>query len=143
MTLVRTTAFAMALLVVNVAAAQPSFADLEARVGDVVRVEYPGGKSFSARLTDLAPTRLLVDGQVVTPVPGLIIERVGDPLWDGAVLGAVIGLAAGIVLSNGECGVDWPAWRCVAAGAGWGSAIGLTIDWGRKKRVRVYPKVVP
>jgi len=143
MIFVRTVAFVAAFAVVAIASAQESFVDLNVKAGDLVRVEYPGGKSFTARLTDLSPNRLLVDGQVVTPSPGLIIERVGDPLWDGPVLGAVIGFVVGTVLANGECGVDWPAWRCMAAGAGWGTALGLTIDWGKKGRVRVYPKTSP
>ena len=143
MTAARSIVLAVTLFAVSTASAQESFVDLDVKVGDLVRVEYPDGKSFIARLTDLAPTRLLVDGQVVTPGAGLIIERVGDPLWDGPVLGAVIGFAVGAVLVNGQCGVKRPAWKCMVGPAVLGSAIGLTVDWRRKKRVRVYPKSVP
>jgi protein-disulfide isomerase len=123
--------------------AQESFADLEVKVGDLLRVEYPGGKSFSARLTDLSPTMLMVDGQVVTPVPGLIVERVGDPVWDGPVLGGVIGFALGTVTANGQCSATRPAWKCMVSTAAMGSAIGLLVDLSKQGRVRVYPKVSP
>ena len=143
MIFVRTFAFVAAFAVVTIASAQESFVDLNVKAGDLVRVEYPGGKSFTARLTDLSPTRLLVDGQVVTPSPGLIIERLGDPLWDGPVLGAVIGLAVGTVLANGQCSVSRPAWQCIVGQTVLGSAIGLAVDLSKKGRVRVYPKASP
>jgi hypothetical protein len=120
------------------ASAQADFTGLTLRVGDVVQVTESSGYTTTGRLTDITSSRVVVSAREFAPAPGLRIERVGDSVWDGTAVGAGIGSLVGLVMASGECGVDWPTWKCSVAGTMWGGVIGTLIDWSRKGRVTVY-----
>src|SRR5262245_45310764 len=118
--------------------AQIDFGGLHLKPGDVVYVTNPAGVEISGRIEGISPTSIALPGYSFKPEPGLKIERRGDPLWDGAALGAVIGFGVGALLSTGECGTDWHAWQCSLAGAAWGTLLGTLIDWKHQGRTQVF-----
>lgn len=118
--------------------AQADFAGLKLKPGDLVYVTDSSGAEVSGRVTSLSPLLLAISSYSFKPEPGLRIERRGDPLWDGAAIGAGIGLGLGAVLSTGECGVDWPAWKCTVAGGMWGALLGTLIDVRHEGRTKVF-----
>ena len=120
------------------AAAQPDFTGVTLTIGDVIQVTESSGHTTAGRLTEMTSSRVVVAAQEFVPAPGLSIERLGDRVWDGSAAGAGIGSVVGLVMASGECGVDWPAWKCWMAGTMWGGLIGTWIDWARKERVTVY-----
>jgi hypothetical protein len=120
------------------ASAQADFTGLPLRIGDVVQVTESSGDTTTGRLTDMTSSRVVVSAREFAPALGLRIERLGDRVWDGAAMGAGIGSLVGLVSAGGECGVDWPGWKCWMAGTMWGGLLGTWIDWARKERVSVY-----
>ena len=69
------------------AAAQtaPDFSTLRLKVGDTIYVtDTATGVEVSGPLKTFTAAQLSIDGYVFTPVPGLRIDRPGDPIWDGA-----------------------------------------------------------
>jgi hypothetical protein len=123
---------------VSNASAQADFTGLTLRIGDVVQGTESSGHTTTGRLRDMTSSRVVVSTREFAPAPGLRIERLGDRVWDGAAMGAGIGSLVGLVVAGGECGVDWPEWKCSMAGTMWGGLIGTLIDWTRKERVTVY-----
>lgn len=118
--------------------AQADFGGLHLKPGDVIYVTDLSGAHVSGMLTDLSRNSLSVDGRTFQPAAGLKIERSGDPVWDGAVIGAGIGLLVGPLLAGGECTVNRPAWKCALAYAGWGAAIGAFVDFRHAGRTRIF-----
>jgi hypothetical protein len=119
-------------------AAQADFSDLNARPGDTVYVTEPSGTQVTGQLTSLSPWSLTIDRYQFKPAIGLRIERRGDPIWDGAVIGLAAGVGLGALTAAGECGIDRGAWACTLAGAGWLGLIGALIDWQRVGRTSIY-----
>jgi hypothetical protein len=128
------------------ASAQADFTGLPLRIGDLVQVTESSGSTTTGRLTDLTSSRAVVSAREFAPAPGLRIERLGDRVWDGTAMGAGLGSVVGLVMASGECGVDWPEWKCSMTGTMWGGLIGTLLDWTRKERITVYiyepPKTV-
>ena len=123
---------------VSNAEAQTNFGDLPIRPGDFVYATDAEGVEVSGPLTSLSPLSLSIAGYSFKPEPGLKIERRGDPLWDGATIGAVFGLGLGALISTGECGVDWHAWQCSLALGAWGGLLGTLIDYKHRGRTTVF-----
>jgi hypothetical protein len=72
-------------------------------------------------------------------MPGLKVQRDGDPVWDGAAWGAGVGLMVGlVVVAPGECHIQWSATRCTLESAMWGALIGTFIDWVNPGRTTVF-----
>lgn len=117
---------------------QTDFRDLKLKVGQVVYVTNSSGVEVGGPLTVLSPLALSIDGHEFKPLPGLKIQRRGDPIWDGAVYGVTVGLVAGMLSASGECGVDWSTGRCTASGGMWGAAIGALFDWAHVGRTTVF-----
>jgi hypothetical protein len=84
------------------ASAQSDFSHLKVRLGDVVYVTEPTGVVVSGPLTALSPSSLSIDGYDFGVSRVAKIERRGDPIWDGALYGAGVGLLLGSAF-NGEC----------------------------------------
>ena len=122
----------------SAAPAQTDFAGLPLKPGDVVYVTNPAGVEISGPIVSVSPASISLAGYTFKPEPGLRIERRGDPLWDGAALGAAIGLGVGALLSTGECGVNWHAWQCALAGGAWGTLLGTLIDFKHEGRTQVF-----
>src|SRR5258708_903425 len=89
---------ALALLLLFVGSARlagqtpQDFSQLKAKVGDIVYVtDLTTGVEVSGPLSDISGLRLAIDGYVFAPAASLKIERRGDPIWDGAVYGFLLG----------------------------------------------------
>jgi hypothetical protein len=123
---------------VSDATAQSSFEHLLLKPGDFVYATDADGIEVAGPITSLSPSSLSIAGRSFTPAPGLKIERRGDSIWDGAAIGAAIGLGVGTLMSSGECGVNWHAWQCSLAGGVWGGIIGTLIDFAHKGRTTVF-----
>jgi hypothetical protein len=120
------------------ALAQSDFSNLKIKPGDIVYVTDATGVEVSGPVTSLAPSLLSIGSHSFAPMPGLKIERRGDPIWDGAVYGALAGLAVGALAASGECGVGGSATVCVLSGGAWFAGIGAFIDYRHKGRTRVF-----
>ena len=119
------------------ASAQTDFSGLKIKLGQITYVTNPDGIEVNGPLTALSPSVLSIDGYQFRPVPGLKIQRRGDPFWDGAAWGLGVGLILGMLSSSGECGVQLSSGRCIAAGGMWGAAIGTGIDLAHIGRTTV------
>ncbi len=140
---------AMALGAANVAAAQEpvtSFDLLNTRlmVGDTVWVTDAQGREVKGKIRDLSPASLLVDvggtpqDFQATRVGGIRTQR-KDPLWNGALWGALAGAVTGAAscLLNPQCGGDDEIAAAVSLGlAGVGAAAGAAIGAGVDAAVR-------
>lgn len=76
------------------AAAQPppDFSTLKVKAGDTVFVtDTSTGVEVSGRLSALSPSELSIDGYRFEPRPALKIERSGDSVWDGFLVGFGLG----------------------------------------------------
>lgn len=139
---------AMALGAANVAAAQEpvtSFDLLNTRlmVGDTVWVTDAQGREVKGKIRDLSPASLLVD---VGGTPqdfqatrvGTIRTQRKDPLWNGALWGALAGAVTGAAscLLNPECSGDEGAAAVSVGLAGVGAAAGAGIGAGVDAAIR-------
>lgn len=131
--------FAIAWLPV-VAGAQnvQDFSALHVSVGDKVYVtDAATGVEVSGPLTALTAAELTINGHLFTPVPGLTIEKAGDPIWDGTLIAAGIGVLSGLTIGSEAC-LHHSLWPCAVSGAvSWG-LIGALVDSLHKGRTRVY-----
>ncbi len=126
------------LLVAGVAHGQTDFSALRLKPGDVVYITPASGPEVSGRVTFVSPSAPGVDGVEFKPEPGLKIQRRGDPVWDGALSGALLGLVAGVLLAGSECGVQWSFGKCVASSVTWLGGLGTLIDARRVGRTTIY-----
>jgi hypothetical protein len=110
------------------AGAQTDFSGLKVRLGDVVYVTDSGGVQVSGRLTHLSNTTIAIDGYQFSPQTSLRIERDGDPIWDGALIGFGIGMVMGTTVGAESC-LHQPQWHCAVEGGIMYGAIGAFIDW--------------
>jgi hypothetical protein len=122
----------------SIAEAQADFSRLRIKPGDFIYVSGPSGVAVSGPLESVTPDSLSLAGHTFKPEPGLRIERRGDPVWDGAAIGAGVGLLTGLLLSTGECGANWHAWQCSLAGGAWGTLLGTLIDFGHTGRTQIF-----
>jgi hypothetical protein len=118
--------------------AQDDFSSVNLKPGDLVYVIDPSGTEVSGRVTTLTPSSISLTGYTFRPEPGLRIDKWGDPIWDGGAIGFGLGLGIGALLASGECGVDWPAWKCMLASGAWGAGLGTLIDVKHRGRTRVF-----
>jgi hypothetical protein len=125
------------LVLVSPARAQNDFSAVRLKRGDVVFVTRAGGSELSGRVTNVTPAVITIDGVEVKPEPGLKIQRRGDPIWNGAANGAVIGLVLSVLVA-GECETEWSFGACVASGTAWFAGVGALVDLLRVGRTTVY-----
>lgn len=97
--------FAVVALVASIcpADAQADFGGLPLHAGDVVYVTEPSGREVGGKVTELSPMRLSVDGYAFTPERGLTIDRPGDSVLNGALIGSAFGAAAAAALYGETC----------------------------------------
>jgi hypothetical protein len=122
------------------AAAQsaPDFSQLHVNVGDKVYVtDLATGVEVSGPLTSLAPTELAINGHMFAPAPGLKIEKAGDPIWDGTLIAAGIGVLSGTTVGSEAC-LHHSLWPCAISGALSYGLIGALIDSLHKGRTGIY-----
>jgi hypothetical protein len=91
----------VAALVVSTAYATPIYAQTlgdaarRAKAGDIVYVQDRDGRTIEGRLVSLDEQSVHLASPGATEIPAsqiVRIDRLGDPVWDGAVKGALIGL---------------------------------------------------
>lgn len=112
------------------------FSGLSARPGDTLIVALPSGVEVRGRLTEVSRARLVIDGYVFHPEPGLSIYRHGDTVLDGAGVGFLAGMLASLTVSAEAC-LGRSDLRCVAQGGLTGAALGALLDWAHVGRTRI------
>jgi hypothetical protein len=120
------------------ARAQSDFSHLNIRLGDVVYVTQPSGVEVSGPLTALSPSSLSIDGYEFDLPKVAKIERRGDPIWDGALKGFLVGAGLGLLTAGDECSLVRPAWECVVNLGISFAAIGALIDLGHTGRTTIF-----
>jgi hypothetical protein len=123
-----------------IAAAQsaPDFSHLPIKVGDKIYVTEAGtGVEISGALKTLTPGELALDGYTFTPGSTLRIERPGDPLWDGALIGWGVGALLGATVGAEAC-LHRAHWHCVAESGFSYALFGVVIDFAHKGRRTIY-----
>jgi hypothetical protein len=135
--MVRSLAVLMCVIVpVPVLAQDDDFAHLKARVGQRLTVTAADA-TVTGVLTELTPQRIVVGDREFLPGPGLKVEKLGDPLWNGAAYGFAIGAVLGPTVGAEACR-DAPMWQCVVGGGAVWAGIGALIDWAHAGRTTVY-----
>ncbi len=77
------------------AAGQEDFTAGGLRAGDHVLVTSAAGIEAKGTVTDVSSGVLILDGVQLSGVDVERIDRLGDPLWNGALIGALVGALAG------------------------------------------------
>ena len=123
-----------------VASAQGSFAGIGIHPGDVVRVTVAAtGDRTKGEVETITPDLIRIDGVDFTPSSVSRVERAGDPVWDGAILGGLFGVLAST--SRSESCLDQTARQCLIGNVvAWG-LVGTTIDYMHDRYTTVYPQV--
>jgi hypothetical protein len=124
----------------NIAAAQSAadFSHLPVKVGDKIYVtEAATGVEVSGPVKTIAPGELALNGYAFTPESTLKIERPGDPLWDGALIGWGVGALIGLTIGAEGC-LHRSEWHCVVEGGMSYALIGVVIDFAHKGRRTIY-----
>jgi len=125
------------LLAATPTCAQTDFSGLPIKPGDMVWITPPAGPTFGGTLTAVTATTLSVDGRDVRFEPGLKIAREGDSLLNGILIGAAIGVPAGLTVGAEAC-LDSERWKCAVGGSVTWGAIGAFVDWLRKGRTLIF-----
>jgi hypothetical protein len=127
----------MSMAFVPPAHAQSDFTGLTLGPGDQIFVTPTSGPEVSGRVISLTPTLLEIDAHQFKPEPGLTIDRRGDSLLNGALIGLPIGAVAGVTIGAEAC-PDSQKWKCAVGGAVTYAALGALIDWLHVGRTRIY-----
>jgi hypothetical protein len=139
------------------ALAQDDFGGLQIKPGEVIYVTDPAGVTVRGPLKALSPSTLTIDGHEFKPTPGLTIERRGDSIWNGALIGAAVGAGfAGVLAALGDCiapqctgrpgaSLLTPVIVYSAAGAwfDWRSQGRTVVYRGNRPSARVTPQLMP
>lgn len=134
-------AAAVLLYAADPAQAQADFTGLRAKPGDIVHVTETSGVEVSGRLASISSSSLSIDGHRFEPNDVMKIERRGDSLLNGVLIGMGAGAAqAWLNVALGECGsaVECRKWPSALAPVVVYGAIGAFIDWRHKGRTVVY-----
>ena len=116
----------------------PDFSKLKVRIGDMVYVtDQDTGVRIGGHLKTLSPSEMAVDGHVFQPHRGLKIEREGDPIWEGALIGLGAGLLLRFTAGPDTCRNHRIDLCAIGAGLPL-AAIGAFIDWRHKGRTTIY-----
>lgn len=127
----------LSMAYVSPARAQSDFSGLKLGKGDQIYVTPPSGAEVSGRVISLTPMLLEIDGHQFKPESGLRIDRRGDSLLNGALIGVPIGALAGVTIGAEAC-LDSEKWKCAVGGAVTYAALGALIDWLHVGRTRIY-----
>jgi hypothetical protein len=116
--------------------ASPTFARLKIRPGDRVFIQ-DGAIVASGRVESVTSKARVVDGWTFTPHENLSIAKEGDPIWDGAAYGFVVGALLSETLGAESC-IGQPPSRCALKAGIETAAFGALIDWSNKGRTVMY-----
>ena len=122
------------------ARAQPAFSGLTVKPGDFVYVTESSGVVVGGPLTSISPSGLTIDGHEFRPAPGLKIERLGDSLRNGMLIGMAVGAGAAAVTGGQGCASsrDCPRRAIFVGAVVFYGAVGAFIDWRHKGRTVIY-----
>jgi hypothetical protein len=137
----RTFAATLAVLLwASSASAQSDFSGLAAKPGDYIHVTDPSGIEVSGRVSSVSPLALAIGKYEFKPQPELKIERSGDSLWNGALIGMAVGAVTGLLGGGEGCvGRDPCHLGAIVAGSiAFYGAAGAFIDWRHKGRTVIY-----
>jgi hypothetical protein len=123
------------------AIAPAEFGRLDVKPGDLLFVTS-GGITLTGTLGVVSPTRLIVGAHEFVPQPDMKIEKSGDPIWDGAGAGFLLGALLGPTVGAEAC-LNRPMWRCVVEAGVELGAIGALIDYEHKGRTTIYDTTTP
>ena len=112
-----------------------NFSALELKPGDRVAITAPDGTQTTGPVTALTRTTFRVGAVDLSRTSPILVERIGDPIWDGAAYGAGFALLMGVA---GQTGVRDTTTRAVIYGS-----IGAIIDACIKGRTIVYEGTDP
>ena len=93
--------------------------------------------TLTGNLTNITSTRLAIGGREFAPNEHLRVERDGDPIWDGAINGFLVGALLGPTLGAKGC-LSRPMWHCVVDGGASFAVIGALIDAAHHGRTKVF-----
>ena len=131
---------AVAFALASRAAAQGTFAGTGLHAGQTVRViDALTGERFKGAVESTTADLIRVDGRDFTPRSVRRIDRAGDPLWDGMIIGAIAGV--GLSLTPTEACVQKSRGQCLASGIETGFLLGTAIDWMHTGYTTVYPQI--
>lgn len=116
---------------------QTDFTSLKAKSGDIVFVTRATGTTISGPLGAVSPSSITVNQETVPYEPGLKIAREGDRLLNGIIIGAAIGVLAGVTIGAEAC-LDDPIVACAVGGAVVWGGIGALVDWLHKGRTTIF-----
>jgi hypothetical protein len=94
-------ACALVLCSVRSAPAQDDLARVRLLVGDPIDVTESNGTVISGVLSNVTPAVIALGGHEMPIDSVLKIDRHGDPIWDGALIGAGVGLILSPIASEG------------------------------------------
>jgi hypothetical protein len=117
--------------------AQTDFTGLKARTGDILYITRATGTTISGPLGAVTPSSITVNQESIAYEPGLKIARQGDPLWNGIIIGAGIGVAAGMTIGAEAC-LDDSIAPCAIGGAVVWAGLGALVDWLHKGRTTIF-----
>ena len=106
------------------------FSALELKPGDRVAITAPDGTRTTGPITALTRTTFRVGAVDLSRTSPILVERLGDPIWDGAAYGAGFALMMGVA---GQTGVRDTTTRMVIYGS-----VGAIIDACIKAHTIVY-----
>jgi hypothetical protein len=106
------------------AAAQEPFGPI--RIDQEVRVTDESGRQVTGRIRGLTADSFAVGDRTFTASQVASIERKGDRLWNGVLIGAAVG--AFLPLLPTEACFNQSGAGCVASGIETGALLGLLID---------------
>jgi hypothetical protein len=116
---------------------QTDFTGLKAKTGDLVYVTRATGTTIRGRLGAVSPSSVTVNQETIPYEPGLKIAREGDHLWNGIIIGAGIGVAAGMIIGAEAC-LDESIAPCAIGGAAVWAGIGALVDWLHKGKTTIF-----
>jgi hypothetical protein len=126
-------------------AAAASFTEMSVRPGDDVAVTSRSGARVLGRVNEVSGSILRLAGNTgtleVAEADTLQIDRLGDPVWQGLTIGAVVGGGAGAAVVKGcedYCPGAGKKAGVLLAVAGIGAAVGVLIDLTIQGRTRVF-----
>jgi hypothetical protein len=111
------------------------FSALELRPGDRVAITAPDGTQTTGPITALSRNTFRVGAVDLSRTSPILVERIGDPIWDGTAYGAGFAVMMGVA---GQTGVRDTTTRALIYGS-----IGAIIDACIKGRTIVYEGADP
>lgn len=117
--------------------AQDAFTHSVLRVGDRVEVIRTSGPPVRGTVRGVEPFALTVGEKTIPFEAGLRVDRRGDPLWNGFVVGMVTGATLGATIDRTGC-FHGATLQCVLGPAAIFGALGAWFDHGHQRRTTVF-----